>query len=158
MILNVNARISPKLSLLRFLQPVDLQTVTAPARRHGFELRTTSARITAEQSFVSRNMIFLMGNYTGPWALRFNPFLIARSGRPYNVVSSYDLTGNQFLNNRPSYADASDCTAGSNQVCQTQFGCLNAEPGSGDSLVPMNLGDGPPSIALQPAPQQDNRG
>ncbi len=145
MILNVNSRISPKLSFFGFYNLSFANTDGAGGNAsNSYNLSQDYGRA----SFVSRNMIFLMGNYTGPWALRFNPFLIARSGRPYNVVSSYDLTGDQFLNNRPSYADASDCTAGSNQFYQTQFGCLNAEPGSGDSLVPMNLGDGPPSIAF----------
>ena len=69
------------------------------------------------------------GQLHGPVGTAFQPFLIARSGRPYNVVTSYDLTGDQFLNNRPSYADASLCTAGNEQYFQTQFGCLNAEPG-----------------------------
>ncbi len=145
MILNVNSRISPKLSFFGFYNLSFANTDGAGGTAsNSYNLSQDYGRA----SFVSRNMIFLMGNYTGPWALRFNPFLVARSGRPYNVVSSYDLTGDQFLNNRPSYADASLCTAGSNQYYQTQFGCLNAEPGSGDSLVPMNLGSGPPGIAF----------
>ncbi|MGA7245104.1 MAG: carboxypeptidase regulatory-like domain-containing protein, partial [Terracidiphilus sp.] len=123
MILNVNSRISPKLSFFGFYNLSFANTDGAGGTAsNSYNLSQDYGRA----SFVSRNMIFLMGNYTGPWALRFNPFLIARSGRPYNVVSSYDLTGDQFLNNRPSYADASECTAGSNQYYQTQFGCLNA--------------------------------
>ena len=56
-------------------------------------------------------MVFLMGNYTAPWGITFNPFLIAQSGRPYNIVTHNDLTGDNFFNNRPSLAsDASLCT------------------------------------------------
>jgi hypothetical protein len=80
--------------------------------------------------------------------LRLNPFLIAHSGRPYNIVSGTDLTGDEFINNRPSHADASLCTAGQDQYFQTQFGCLNSLPGPGDSLVPMNLGTGPAAVAF----------
>ena len=58
-------------------------------------------------SLVSRNMVFLMGNYTGPWGISFNPFLIAQSGRPYNIITNNDLTGDNFFNNRPAYASAS---------------------------------------------------
>ena len=58
-------------------------------------------------SFASRNMIFLMANYMGPWALRFNPFLIAQSGRPFDITTSNDLTGDNFFNDRPAVCDAS---------------------------------------------------
>jgi len=147
MILNVNARISPKLSFFGFYNLSFANSDTAGSSGNASNSYNLSQDY-GRASFVSRNMVFLMGNYTGPWALRFNPFIIARSGRPYNVVSSNDLTGDQFLNDRPSYADASSCIAGSQQYYQTQFGCLNAEPGQGDTLVPANLGSGPPSVAI----------
>ena len=55
-------------------------------------------------------MVFLMGNYTGPWGITFNPFLIAQSGKPFNITTEYDLTGDNFFNDRPSYAaSSSDC-------------------------------------------------
>ena len=57
--------------------------------------------------FVSRNMVFLMGNYTARGISASIHFLIAQSGRPYNIVSSYDLTGDNFFNDRPAYADCS---------------------------------------------------
>ncbi len=145
MILNVNARISPKLGFFGFYNLSFANTDGAGgSASNSYNLSQDYGRA----GFVSRNMIFLMGNYTGPWNLRFNPFLIAHTGRPYNILSSSDLTGDQFLNNRPSYADASLCTAGSEQYFQTQFGCLNADPGQGDSLVPMNLGTSPASVAF----------
>ena len=94
MILNVNARISPKFGIFGFYNLSFANTDGAGGNAsNSYNLSQDYGRA----SFVSRNMVFLMGNYTGPWALRFNPFLIARSGRPYNVVSSYDLTGDQFL-------------------------------------------------------------
>jgi hypothetical protein len=155
MILNVNARISPKLSFFGFYNLSFANADVAGSGGFGggsvsnnasnsYNLRQDYGRAT----FVNRNQIFLMGNYTGPWALRFNPFLIARSGRPYNVLSGTDLTGDNFVNSRPSFADTSLCTPGQDQYFQTQFGCLNSLPGPGDSLVPMNLGTGPASVAF----------
>ena len=55
-------------------------------------------------SFVRPQWLFLMGNYNGPWGITFNPFLISQAGHPYNVTSPYDLTGDNFFNDRPSYA------------------------------------------------------
>lgn len=149
MILNVNARISPKLSFFGFYNLSFANTDGAGG--FGGSFASNSYNLSQDYgraSFVNRNMVFLMGNYDGPWALRFNPFLIARSGRPYNVVSGTDLTGDNFMNNRPSYADAALCTPGQDQYFQTQFGCLNSLPGPGDALVPMNLGTGPASVAF----------
>lgn len=150
MILNVNARISPKLSFFGFYN-LSFANTNGAGGFGGGSFASNSYNLNQDYgraAFVNRNMVFLMGSYTGPWALRFNPFLIARSGRPYNVVSGTDLTGDNFINDRPSYADASLCTSGQGQYFQTQFGCLNSLPGPGDTLIPMNLGTGPASVAL----------
>jgi hypothetical protein len=93
-------------------------------------------------------MVFLMANYTGPWNIRFNPFLIARSGKPYNIVSGRDLTGDNFLNNRPAYADSSLCSSPTGRYVTTSFGCLDVLPESGEDLLPVNLGDSPASVAF----------
>lgn len=150
MILNVNARVSPKLGFFGFYN-MSFANTNGAGGFGGGTFASNSYNLSQDYgraAFVNRNMVFLMGNYTGPWAVRFNPFLIARSGRPYNVVSGTDLTGDNFVNDRPSYADASLCTSNPDQYFQTQFGCLNSLPGAGDSLIPVNLGNGPASVAL----------
>jgi Carboxypeptidase regulatory-like domain len=98
--------------------------------------------------FAARNMVFMMANYQGPLGLRFNPFLIAIAGRPYNVVTPFDLTGDNFFNNRPAYASSSDCSSGSTQYVQTTYGCLDTVPQPGEQLIPANLGTGPAAVAL----------
>jgi hypothetical protein len=150
LILNINARLSPKLSFFGFYN-LSVANTNGAGGFGGGSSASNSYNLSQDYGragFVSRNQVFMMGNYTAPWDLRFNPFLIARSGRPYNIVSGTDLTGDEFLNNRPSYADASLCGSNPDQYFQTQFGCLNSLPGEGDSLVPMNLGTGPASVAL----------
>jgi hypothetical protein len=155
MILNVNARLSPKLGFFGFY---NLSFANADvAGSGGFGGGSVSnnasnsynlAQDYGRATFVNRNMLFLMGNYTAPWDLHFNPFLVARSGRPYNIVSPTDLTGDNFINDRPSYADASLCTPGQDQYFETQYGCLNSQPGVGETLIPKNLGTGPASVAF----------
>jgi hypothetical protein len=97
-------------------------------------------------------MLFLMGTYNGPWGLSFNPFLIAQAGRPFNVTTENDLTGDNFFNDRPGLASSSDCAATGgpqpSQYAVTPFGCLDTIPGSGESLLPINLGNSPSSIAM----------
>ena len=94
-------------------------------------------------TFVSRNQIFSMANYNGPWGLRFNPFLIAQSGKPFNIVLPSDPL-NGFFNQRPTYATASTPVA--DQV-STPWGVMD-KTGQTGSLIPANLGRGPAAVAV----------
>ena len=149
MIVNVNARISPKLSIVGFynLTAANSDGGAGNAVSNSYNLSQDYGRA----SFASRNMVFMLANYTGPWALRFNPFLIAQSGKPYNITTTNDLTGDNFFNNRPSLADNSFCTSPNPGYAETQFGCLNtdpAAPGQSYTPIPINLGTGPAGVAL----------
>ncbi len=102
--------------------------------------------------FVRPQMVFLMGTYNGPWGLSFNPFLIAQAGRPFNVAVENDLAGDNFFNDRPGLVSSSDCaaTAGPqpSQYAMTPFGCLDTIPVPGESLLGVNIGDSPASVAV----------
>jgi hypothetical protein len=102
-------------------------------------------------SFVLRNTLFMMSTYNGPWKIRFNPFLIAQSGRPYNITLATDPLNN-FFNQRPAYASsASACTTPSatvSEYVQTVYGCLDTIPNSSETLLPINLGTGPAALAV----------
>ena len=89
-----------------------------------------------------------MGNYTGPWAITFNPFLIAQAGSPYNITSPYDLTGDNFFNDRPSYSGSS---AAANNTVQTSFGTLDVVPQSGEPCFPISHRQQPGLGCRQPA-------
>jgi len=97
--------------------------------------------------FVARNMLFLMGNYSAPWGIKLNPFLIAQAGRPYNITLATDPL-NELNNQRPSAATAADCATDTAQFVTTSFGCLNTEPGESDARIAANLGNGPAAFAL----------
>jgi hypothetical protein len=97
--------------------------------------------------FVARNQLFLMGSYTAPWGIRLNPFMIASSGRPYNLTLATDILNN-LGNQRPSFATAAQCATDNKQFVQTSFGCLNTQPAESDARVPVNLGNGPAAFAL----------
>jgi hypothetical protein len=55
------------------------------------------------------------------------------------------LTGDNFFNDRPSYATAASNPA---DVVQTSFGALDTIPQAGETIIPINLGDGPAAFAL----------
>jgi len=145
LIVNVNANLSKKFSMSGFY---NLNSA------HGIS-GTVSNSYNYQQDYkraawTSRNMLFLMGNYTAPLNLVFNPFLIAQSGRPFNFVSPYDLTGDNFYNSRPAVADSSTCSANSatTRYVQTGYGCMDMTPDSTEALLPGNFGTSPAAMAF----------
>jgi hypothetical protein len=145
-ILNVNARIKPNFSVFGFYNWTNAHT-------DGGAGSTVSNSYNISQdygraAFASTNMVFMMANYTGPWAIRFNPFLIAQSGKPYNIVTTNDLTGDNFFNNRPAAVDSSLCAGQSTRYAPTQFGCLDTTPADNYTPIGMSLGNGPAAVAL----------
>jgi hypothetical protein len=143
-IVNVNARIKPTLSILGFYTANFANGDTGTAS-NSYNLKQDYG----SAGFVRRNMLFVMGNYTGPWGISFNPFLIAQSGRPYNLTTDVDLTGDNFFNDRPAYsASAASCNSGSNEFVTTSFGCLDVNPQAGETLLPANIGNSPASVAV----------
>jgi hypothetical protein len=93
--------------------------------------------------FVMRNMLFMMANYQGPWGIRFNPFVIAQSGRPFNITLPTDPLNN-FFNQRPTFATAATPTT--DQI-STPYGVLD-KTGLTGKLIPVNLGDSPAAVAV----------
>ena len=76
--------------------------------------------------------------------VRFNPFVIARSGSPFNITTGSDLNGDAIFTDRPSFA--ADCSA-LYSLC-TPFGNFNTRPQSGAALIPRNYGNGPSSFTV----------
>ncbi len=90
---------------------------------------------------------FVMGGSVGAnWlhGVRFNPFVIARSGPPFNITTGNDINGDSVFTDRPAFA--TDCSALSS-VC-TPFGNFNTRPLPGEALIPRNYGNGPGSFTV----------
>ncbi len=144
LIANLNARFTPNFSVTGFytLNFANGDTGTAS---NSYNLKQDYGRA----GFVRRNVVFLFGNYSGKWGISYNPFLFVQSGRPFNITTDTDLTGDNFFNDRPSLAANSSSCSGNPQYAQTSFGCLDtATPQSGESLLAPNLGNSPSSIAF----------
>jgi hypothetical protein len=141
---NINARFSPTLSVMGFYNWTD-----ANSDGGGGSNPSNSYNLSQDYGragFVHPQMLFLMGNYTGPWSISFNPFLIAQAGRPYSFTTPYDLTGDAFFNSRPAYATAS---TPSGNVVDTQYGDFDTiPPQTGETLVPPNVGNSPAGVAF----------
>ncbi|MGO8758902.1 MAG: carboxypeptidase regulatory-like domain-containing protein [Terracidiphilus sp.] len=143
LVVNINARLSAKFNLMGLYSNswANSDGGGGSTPSNSYNLRQDYGRA----SFVRPQWLLLMGNYNGPWGITFNPFLEAQAGSPYNITSPYDLTGDNFFNDRPSYAGSS---AIASNVVQTSFGKLDVVPQAGETTVPISLGNSPASVAF----------
>jgi hypothetical protein len=141
-VVNINARLTPAMSVTGFYTYNTANGDTGTAS-NSYNLLQDYGRA----GFVRPQMVTLIGNYAGKWGISYNPFLVVQSGRPFNITTDTDLTGDNFFNDRPAYAAGSSCT-GSAEFVQTSFSCLDMNPQPGERLVPTNIGNSPTSIAV----------
>ena len=104
---------------------------TFPANQYDLSGEYGRAAIDVPVRFV------LGGNVVGPWGVRVSPFVIASSGRPYNITVGRDLNDDNLFTDRPSFA--TDPTAPG--VVSTPYGLLDTR-GIG-RVIPRNFGSGP---------------
>lgn len=83
--------------------------------------------------------IFAGGSLTLPYGVAVQPFVSARSGRPFNITTGTDLNGDTVYNDRPAFA--TDLSRPS--VVQTALGNFDTNPLPSEALVPYNYGRGP---------------
>ncbi len=74
-----------------------------------------------------------------PWKLRLSPFLIANSGRPFNITTGRDTNGDTLFTERPALA--TDLSKPG--VVITPFGAFDPNPDPGQQIIPRNFGNGP---------------
>lgn len=142
---SINAKLSKNLSIRGFYNfTVANSDGAGGTASNAYNLNQDYGRA----SFASTHFAMAMASYNGPWKISFNPFLIAVSGRPFNIVTGGDEEENGFFNTRPAYAsDPQSCSAAGD--VDTSYGCFNTDvtPGS-YTPIPVNLGRGPASFAL----------
>jgi hypothetical protein len=86
-----------------------------------------------------RHRFSMTGVFSLKYGFSLNPFILAASGRPFNITTGRDANGDTLFTERPAFA------ANINQpgVILTRFGAFNPNPRAGEPLVPRNYGTGP---------------
>jgi carboxypeptidase family protein len=87
------------------------------------------------------------GTWTLPWwGLSLNPFILASTGAPFNIITGVDTNLDGQFMERPSFAPAGVACDGPGKpidvVC-TQAGNFNVKPAPGEQLIPRNYGQSP---------------
>jgi hypothetical protein len=73
-----------------------------------------------------------------PYGLTVQPFISARSGRPFNITTGTDLNGDTIYNDRPAFA--TDLSRPS--VVRSAYGNLDTAPMPSQTIIPYNYGHG----------------
>jgi Carboxypeptidase regulatory-like domain/TonB dependent receptor len=86
-----------------------------------------------------RHRFSLTGVFSLKYGLSLNPFILAASGRPFNITTGRDANGDTLYTERPAFA------ADLNQpgVVLTRLGSFNPNPRPDEQLVPRNYGTSP---------------
>jgi hypothetical protein len=87
-----------------------------------------------------RHRFTLAGTVSLPWyKISLNPFIIAASGRPFNITTGRDTNGDRLFIERPAFA--TDLSRAS--VVQTRYGAFDLNPLPGQQIIPRNYDEGP---------------
>jgi uncharacterized membrane protein YgcG len=82
-------------------------------------------------SFISRDQAFVGGSVQLPRGFRISPFVMARSGRPFNITLGEDTYGTGVLDVRPSLA-----RPGARGSVATKYGSFYTYPVAGLPVIP----------------------
>ena len=93
-------------------------------------------------AFDVRHMAFIFGSFDAPHGFSLSPFVIIRSGQPYNITTGQDSNGDSIFNDRPWLASSSviACTS------LSSFSITQPQPSAGQ--VPVNACTGPSSTSF----------
>jgi len=95
-------------------------------------------------SFDIRHNLVLGGNFTMPWGISVRPFVIANSGRPFNITRGIDVNGDSLFTERPTFAQLSSRC---NQLGLIDSFC-NIGGQDPNAIIPRNYGKSPNSFTV----------
>ena len=84
------------------------------------------------------------GTVPGMLGMTMSPYLIVRSGAPFNLITGHDNNGDSIYNDRPGIA--TDPTQAG--VVKTPYGLLDPSAAAGEAIAPRNFGQGPDFVEM----------
>lgn len=89
------------------------------------------------------HFLFLGGSYTMKWNMRLSPFIIIRSGAPFDITTGTDLYETDAFTERPGLASGPGPG-----IISTPYGYLDPIPQVGQPILARNAGNGPGFIGI----------
>ncbi len=142
---NANSRVNSHFQLQGYYSYGQAHT-----NANGFPMNQYDTSIEwGRANFDVRHRGFIGGSVGLPLKLTVNPFVTMSSGAPFNITTGLPFNGDNIVNARPAFATCP--TAGAvvpSNIRVTRFGCFNTIPGPGDTIIPVNYGDGPSNFSV----------
>ena len=91
-------------------------------------------------SLDTRHNFFFGGNFTIPLKISLSPFIVASSGRPFNIIRGIDTNGDTLFTERPTYAELN---ARCNLIGLTSKFCSLDGINNVNQIIPRNYGQSP---------------
>jgi len=95
-------------------------------------------------SFDMRHSFVIGGNFTLPWGISVSPFVMAFSGRPFNITKGIDSNGDTLFTERPTFGElGAACTRWG--VTSSYCNVAGEDP---SLIIPRNFGRSPGYLAV----------
>ncbi len=95
-------------------------------------------------SFDIRHNFVIGGNFTLPWGISMSPFVVANSGRPFNITRGQDLNGDALFLERPTFGElAARCSELGLRASYCDV--AGEDP---NAIIPRNFAQGPKSFTV----------
>jgi len=92
----------------------------------------------------TRHRFVFVGVIDLPHGFSLNPFIVMRSGLPFNITLGRDINGDSLFTERPALTTNSSNPG----AVATPFGLFDVNPTPGSQIVPRNFGEGPSFVAV----------
>lgn len=92
-----------------------------------------------------RHFFIIGGSFGVPWGIRLSPFVIARSGTPFNITSGIDSNADSLFNERPTFGQLADRC---NEIGLNDSFCDVSGVSDLNQIIPRNYGRGPSSFTV----------
>ncbi len=119
----------------------------ANSNTNGIPTSNTNPHIDyGRAAFNTRSYAVFGGSWSAPFKISASPYLIVRSGQPYNITTGTDVNGDSQFNDRPAFVSGSsaNCSVGSTFNTPAQ----GSIPGSTYNEIPINYCTGPSNFSF----------
>lgn len=94
--------------------------------------------------FDTRHSFVFGGNIVIPWQVSLSPFVIASTGRPFNIIRGVDVNGDALFTERPTFAELGDaCLA--RGLTASYCDVSGKDP---NAVIPRNYGQSPGNFSV----------
>ena len=141
---NVNVQPSRRISMFAFgfYAPYQKNDATSAT---SFPTNQYDPSVDFGRVSTPRAQLFTGATLQLPFGFSGGPFFSLQSHTPFNITTGTDLNGDTIYNDRPAFA--TNPTA-SSVIYKTRFGTFDANPQPGETIIPINYGDGPGYVIL----------